>query len=270
MKNFFEKNMIKIAFVSLHLCVLAVFFVQPTWTSACLCIGFYFLRMFGITAGYHRGLSHRSYESGRFVRFIMAWLGCSAMQRGPLWWAAKHRDHHKYSDTGNDPHSPVAHGVWWSHIGWVLSSYEEKKAPSTVRDLAKAWELRFLDRYHWVPGLCLAILCFTLDGWSGVVWGFVVSTVLLYHGTFLVNSVCHIFGRQRFKTGDQSRNNALVAILFTMGEGWHNNHHHRPALARQGVTWWELDFSFYILWLLSKFRLVWNLHKPPPRGRLET
>jgi stearoyl-CoA desaturase (delta-9 desaturase) len=248
-------------FVGLHVLTLAVFFFPVTGLSILLCVLCYFVRMFGITAGYHRGLSHLSYQSTRWLRFTLAWLGCSAMQKGPLWWAACHRDHHRYSDTEHDPHSPRAHGVWWSHVGWVLAKSERVNF-ANVPDLAKWPELRLLDRLHWVPGLCLLGICYLLDGLSGMLWGFVISTVLLYHGTFLVNSVCHIFGRRRFPTGDDSRNNALVAVL-TLGEGWHNNHHHRPALARQGIRWWEIDVSFYLLWFLSLFGLVWDLHKPP-------
>jgi len=234
-----------------------------------MCLGFYVLRMFGITAGYHRYFSHRSYKTSRLFQFVLAWLGCSATQKGPLWWASKHRSHHKYSDTEDDPHSPVRHGVFWSHVGWVLSQPANSADLSQVKDLSKYPEIRLLERFHWLPPLSLAVLCYLLDGMSGVVWGFVVSTVLLYHGTFLVNSVCHIFGKRRYRTSDESRNNFVVALL-TLGEGWHNNHHHYQSSANQGFRWWEVDVSYYVLRALSLFHIVWDLRKPPAKKLIPT
>ncbi len=260
--------------MGLHALVFTVLLVPfPTWVSLLLCIGFYCIRMFGLTAGYHRGLAHKSYETSRWFQFCIDWWGCAAMQKGPLWWAEQHRRHHRYSDQEGDPHSPVVsttsffaklRGFFWAQMGWVLADKNDKNL-SRVQDLAKFPELRMLNRFHWMPGLCLIPICYAIDGWSGVVYGFVVSTVVLYHGTFSVNSFCHIFGTRRFNTKDQSRNNWWVAI-FTLGEGWHNNHHHQQRSARQGFMWWEYDISYYVLWLLSKLGLVWNLHQP----RLET
>ena len=225
--------------------------------------------MFGITAGYHRYFSHRAYKTSRWFQFVLAWLGCSATQKGPLWWAANHRSHHKHSDTEQDPHSPVRHGVIWSHIGWIIFQPQDATDMHQVRDLSKYRELRLLEVFHWLPPLCLIGLCYLLDGWTGVVWGFIVSTVLLYHGTFLVNSACHIFGKRRFKTSDESKNNALVAIL-TLGEGWHNNHHHYQSSANQGFFWWEVDISYYILRVLKTAGLVWDLRKPPAKKLVPT
>jgi stearoyl-CoA desaturase (delta-9 desaturase) len=219
-------------FVSLHLACLAVFFVEPTPLALLLCGVLYVVRMVGITAGYHRYFAHRSYKTSRPFQFVLACLGCSALQKGPLWWAAHHREHHRHSDTPEDPHSPRVRSFWWSHIGWVLAGdYDETHWPA-VRDWNRYPELRWLNRNHWVPGLILALLCFVLGGWSGLVWGFIVGTVLLYHAVFAVNSLCHLFGRRRYATADDSRNNWLVAFL-TLGEGWHNNHHHYQSSANQ-------------------------------------
>jgi stearoyl-CoA desaturase (Delta-9 desaturase) len=258
--SFLSRHSNKSLFVALHIFAAAAFFFPLTTAALTLCIVLYFVRMFGITAGYHRLLSHRAYKAKRWVQFMIAALGCAAMQKGPLWWARQHRDHHKYSDTPEDPHSPRAHGVWHSHVGWVLG--KEHDARSHVRDLEKLWELRLLERLHLLPGILIALLCLFIGGWSGVFWGFFLGTVALYHGTFLVNSVCHLWGGRRFETSDDSRNNAVVAIL-TLGEGWHNNHHHYQSAARQGYAWWEIDVSFYILWMLSLFGLVWDLRKTP-------
>ena len=250
-------------FLALHFAVILVLFVPITWPAIAMCVGFYYLRMFGISAGFHRYFAHRSYRTSRPFQFMIAALGCSALQKGPLWWAANHRLHHKHSDQEDDPHSPVRHGLWWSHIGWVLSTKNTGETNlSEIHDFSRYWELRLLDRFHWVPGFMLAGLCYLIDGWSGVVWGFIVSTVLLYHGTFLVNSVCHILGRRRFATTDESRNNWWVALL-TLGEGWHNNHHYYMSSVRQGFRWWEVDMSFYVLKLLSFPRVVWALRGVP-------
>jgi stearoyl-CoA desaturase (delta-9 desaturase) len=188
------------------------------------------------------------------------------LQKGPLWWAAHHRHHHKYSDTPDDPHSPRANTFWWSHIGWILSKDSEQTCVKAVGDLARFPELCWLNRYHWIPGILMGAFCFLIGGWSGLVVGFFVSTVLLYHGVFAVNSLCHIFGRRRFATKDDSRNNWFVALI-TLGEGWHNNHHYYQSSANQGFFWWELDISYYIIKLFEKVGLVWHVRKPP-RERL--
>jgi len=258
----FLRNSNKFHFVFIHLAAIGVFFVPMTALSVSLCIGLYLVRMFGITAGYHRYFAHRAYKTGRVFQFVLAWLGCMAMQKGPLWWAANHRKHHKYSDKEEDPHSPVRHGIFWSHMGWVLAGGNAGGHVDDINDFSRYPELRLLEKQHWIPGLVMLIGCVLADGLSGLFWGFFLSTVLLYHGTFLVNSVCHVFGSRRYKTGDDSRNNAIVAVL-TLGEGWHNNHHHYMSSANQGFKWWEVDLSFYALWTLKKFGIVWGLRKPP-------
>lgn len=256
-------NIVKKApFVSFHLALIFLFFVDPTPTSILLCVSLYVIRMFGITAGYHRYFAHRAYKTSRFFQFVLAWIGCCSVQRGPLWWAGHHRVHHKHSDTENDVHSPITQGVWWSHVGWILSPADDVAGADQCPDFKKYWELRLLEEFHAVPGLLLAGFCYWLDGWSGLVWGFLLSTILLYHGTFLVNSVCHIFGTRRYNTTDQSKNNFWVALV-TLGEGWHNNHHHYMSSANQGFKWWEIDMSYYTLKFLSLFGIVWGLRKPP-------
>ncbi len=223
--------------------------------------------MFGITAAYHRYFAHRSYRTSRTFQFLLACLGCSALQRGPLWWVAHHRHHHRHSDTPEDPHSPRARNLWWSHVGWVLARQRDQAEWPRPDDWMRYPELRWLDRCHWAPGLLMAGLCWLLAGWPGVVWGFLVSTVLCYHATFAVNSICHVLGRRRYATADQSRNNLVVALL-TLGEGWHNNHHHYQSSANQGFFWWEIDVSYYLIRLLGCLGLVWDIRTAPRRRKL--
>jgi stearoyl-CoA desaturase (delta-9 desaturase) len=248
-------------FLLLHVSPLAILWAGTDVRALVLCGVVYLLQMVGITTGYHRYFSHRSYRTSRAFQFVMAWLGCSAAQKGPLWWAAQHRHHHRTSDTSADRHSPVAHGFWWSHVGWILAP-DDGTARGAVPDLNRYPELRWLDRHYWLPPLALAALCFLLGGWSGLVWGSLVSTVLCYHATFTVNSLCHLFGRRRYQTGDASRNNLLVALL-TLGEGWHNNHHHYQSSANQGFRWWEIDVSYYLIRLLACVGLLWGVRKAP-------
>jgi stearoyl-CoA desaturase (delta-9 desaturase) len=253
-----------IPFLLMHLACLLVFLpdIHATPAAIALCVGLYVIRMFGITAGYHRYFSHRAYKTSRFFQFVMAWLGCSAMQKGPLWWSSHHRHHHLHSDQEEDVHSPHVETLWWSHIGWVLSKDYVHTDWKAIRDFSKYPELRWLDRNHWVPGLTLAVLCYLVAGWSGVVWGFFVSTVITYHATFCINSFCHIIGNVRYKTTDKSKNSALMALI-TLGEGWHNNHHYYQSSANQGFFWWEFDVSYYMLRTLSLFGLVWDLRAVP-------
>jgi stearoyl-CoA desaturase (delta-9 desaturase) len=249
-------------FLLIHIGCLAVFLTGVNALMLTLCGVCYLVQMVGITAGFHRYFSHRTYKTSRAFQFLLAWLGCSAAQRGPLWWAAHHRHHHRTSDTAEDLHSPVSRGLWQSHIGWVLSRESDRIDEQTVKDLDRYPELRWLDRYYWVPPLMLAGLCFVIGGWGGLVWGFFVSNVLSHHATFMVNSVCHIWGWRPYATADASRNNLLVALL-TLGEGWHNNHHHYQSSANQGFRWWQIDVSYYLIRLLACVGLVWGVRKPP-------
>jgi stearoyl-CoA desaturase (delta-9 desaturase) len=252
----------ELPFIAIHMATMSVLFCPVDRWALMLCLGTYLIRMFGITAGYHRYFAHRSFKTSRVFQFILAWLGCSALQKGPLWWVAHHREHHQHSDTDRDVHSPHAHSFWWSHVGWIMAWESKATDVKKVPDLNRFAELRWLDRCHWLPGLVLAGVFWLLHGWPGLVWGFVVSTVVLYHATFAINSVAHLLGSQRYVTKDQSRNNLVLALL-TLGEGWHNNHHHYPGSANQGFFWWEIDITYYLLKLLAAFGLVWNLRRPP-------
>jgi stearoyl-CoA desaturase (Delta-9 desaturase) len=258
-----KKNLAKLApFILMHLTCVAVLFVGVGIPAALLCVGLYAVRMFALTAGYHRYFSHRAFKTSRVVQFLLALLGTMAVQKGPLWWAAHHRRHHKFSDQEGDVHSPVQEGFWWSHVGWIISAKSDPTDWDAIKDFARYQELRWLNKYHLLPPIALAVLLFLLGGWQWLIWGFFVSTVILYHGTFSVNSLSHLWGTRRFATTDQSRNNFLIA-LWTGGEGWHNNHHHYMASVKQGFFWWEVDFSYYVLKMMSWIRLVSDLRVPP-------
>lgn len=250
-------------FAAIHLACLAVFFVEFRWAWVALALALYAVGMFFVTAGYHRYFSHRSYKTSRVFQFILAFMAMTSAQKGVLWWAAHHRHHHRFSDTEEDLHSPLKFGFWWSHVGWILSDKYNATEVDLIRDFYKYPELRWLNKYHLVPPVALAVTLFLLGGWGALVWGFFVRTVMLWHGSFTVNSLAHVFGRRRYPTTDTSRNSLLLALL-TLGEGWHNNHHHYMAAARQGFFWWEIDVTYYGLKILSWFRIVWDLRDVPP------
>jgi stearoyl-CoA desaturase (Delta-9 desaturase) len=250
-------------FVLLHVACFAAIWTGVTWQAAAIGIALYWLRMFAIGAGYHRYFSHRSYSTSRVFQFLLAFLSQTTAQKSVLWWAAKHRHHHLHSDTEHDVHSPRRRGFVYAHLGWIFSSRHDKADLSTVSDLVRYPELRWLDRFELSPALILASLTFLVAGWPGLVVGFCWSTVAVYHGTFCINSLAHVHGSKRYVTGDDSRNNWFLALL-TMGEGWHNNHHAYQASARQGFRWWEIDATYYCLRLLSSAGIVWDLKTPPP------
>jgi stearoyl-CoA desaturase (delta-9 desaturase) len=227
-----------------------------------LCLACYLINMVGITVGFHRYFSHRSYKTSRRFQLVLACLGCTALQHGPLWWTARHRHHHRYSDTPADVHSPIEGGWWWSHVGWLFGPEIIEGGPAAVADLSRFPELRWLDRHHWLPAVLLAVLCFLTGGWSGLIVGFFFGNVLSHHATFLVNSACHLWGHRRYPTSDASRNNALVALL-TLGEGWHNNHHHYQSSANQGFFWWEIDLGYCLIRAFAVLGLVWDVRRPP-------
>lgn len=267
-------------FILLHLSCLFVILVGFSWTAFWVALGFFWLRMFAITGFYHRYFAHKSFKTSRAAQFIFAVLGCSSAQRGPLWWAAHHRDHHRYSDTEKDLHSPVQRGFWWSHMGWFTCEASFRTKYDRIKDFAKFPELRWLNRYDTLIPILAGVALFLLGvglnavwpdlGTSGsqmLVWGFCVSTVVLFHATFTINSLGHVFGSRRYETRDESRNNFFLALL-TLGEGWHNNHHRWPSASRQGFFWWEVDITYYILKLMSWCGLVWEL-KPVPTRLLE-
>ena len=239
-----------IPFVLLHAGCVAVLFVPFHWSWVGFMLAMYALRMFGITAGYHRYFSHRSYKLARGWQFLMAFLAETSGQKGVLWWSAHHRVHHRHADQDPDIHSPLKRGFWWAHVGWVLSNQYDKYDPALIQDFGKYPELRWLDKHYMVPPVTLAALLLLSGGLGALVWGFVVSTVLLFHGTFTINSVAHWWGSRRFDTADDSRNNFALAII-TLGEGWHNNHHKFMYACQQGIRWWELDLTYYALKMLN-------------------
>jgi stearoyl-CoA desaturase (delta-9 desaturase) len=251
-----------IPFVLVHLTCFAAIWTGVSWTAVAIGVVLYWLRIFAIGAGYHRYFSHRAYATSRPFQLALAVLAQSTAQKSVLWWAAKHRHHHLHSDTEADVHSPRHKGFIYSHVGWVFSRRHDLTDLVKIEDFARYPELMWLHRYELVPAIALALICLAIGGWSGLVVGFFWSTVLTYHATFCINSLAHVRGRKRYVTGDDSRNNWLLAF-FTMGEGWHNNHHAYQSSVRQGFRWWEVDPTFYILKALSWARLVWNLKTPP-------
>jgi stearoyl-CoA desaturase (delta-9 desaturase) len=251
-------------FVLVHLGCIAAIWSGVTGEALALCVTLYWLRIFAIGAGYHRYFSHRSYSTSRIFQFLLAFLAQSSAQKSILWWASKHRHHHLHSDTERDVHSPNHKGFIYSHLGWIFSRKHDKADLVKVVDLARYPELMWLHKHEFLPPLALAILCFVVAGWAGLVVGFLWSTVLVYHATFCINSLAHVRGNKRYVTGDDSRNNWLLAF-FTMGEGWHNNHHAFQSSARQGFRWWEIDATYYILRALSWLGMVWDLKTPPER-----
>ena len=250
-----------IPFIIVHLTCFAAIWTGVTVEAVGIGVGLYWLRIFAIGAGYHRYFSHRAYETSRIFQFVLAALAQSTSQKSVLWWAANHRDHHLHSDTELDVHSPRRMGFIYSHVGWIFSRGQDSMNVNRIADFAKYPELMWLHRYEQVPAFVLAVLCFAVAGWPGLIVGFFWSTVAVYHGTFCINSLAHLVGKRRYITGDDSRNNWLLAVI-TMGEGWHNNHHAYQSSARQGFRWWEYDPTFYLLTLLERLGLVWNLKRP--------
>lgn len=266
-------------FVAMHLACIGVIWVGVSPIALIVAATLYVVRMFALTAFYHRYFSHRTFQTSRAVQFLFALIGASCVQRGPLWWAAHHRHHHRVTDTPDDPHSPRAHGFLWSHIGWFLTPRNFRTDLARVPDLAKFPELRWLDRFDIAIPVLLAVALYGLGvllhhvapqlgttGGQMLIWGFFVSTIVLFHVTVTINSLAHRFGSRRYDTKDDSRNNLWLALL-TFGEGWHNNHHFYPGSSRQGFRWWEVDLTWYGLKLMSALGLVRRL-KPVPAWAL--
>lgn len=262
-------------FVALHLACLGVLWVGVSPVALVVAGAMYAVRMFALTGFYHRYFSHKTFRTSRAVQFVFAAIGAACVQRGPLWWASHHRNHHRHADTARDSHSPNVHGFLWSHMGWFLTPRAFRADLERVPDLAKYPELRWLDRYDIAVPALLAVALYFLgvvlqhvaphwhtSGGQMLVWGFFISTVVLFHATVTINSLAHRFGSRRFATRDDSRNNVWLALL-TFGEGWHNNHHFFPGSARQGFRWWEVDLTWYGLKLMALLGLVHDL-KPVP------
>jgi stearoyl-CoA desaturase (delta-9 desaturase) len=252
----------KALFIAMHVACFAAIWTGVTASAVALAITLYVVRMFGVTAGYHRYFSHRTFKTSRVMQFLLAFLAQTTAQKGTLWWAAHHRHHHRHSDTENDVHSPLHGGFWHSHLGWIFEPRWDKTNFDAVPDLTAYPELVWLNKYEHVPTVALMALCFWIESWTGLVVGFVWSTVATWHGTFMINSLAHVSGKQRYVTGDDSRNNWWLAII-TLGEGWHNNHHAYQRSTRQGFRWYEFDPTFYVLRAMSWAGLVWDLGAPP-------
>ncbi|ENX07404.1 acyl-CoA desaturase [Acinetobacter courvalinii] len=263
-------------FILLHLACFAVFWVGISWFAVIFMLTFYLVRMFAITAFFHRYLSHKTFQTSRPVQFIFLLIGTMSAQRGPLWWAAHHRYHHRFTDTAQDPHSST-HGFWYSHIGWFLNEQNVSTRKDAIKDWLKFPEIVWLDRFSLPVVLITAFIIYLLGEWLAVshpsfgtsgpqllVWGFVISTVLLIHATLCINSLAHLYGSRDFDTPDNSRNNLFLSIL-TLGEGWHNNHHYYAGSARQGFFWWQIDMTYYGLKLMSWCGLVWGIKPVPPK-----
>ena len=269
-----------VPFIILHLGCLAVFWTGWSWVAVGTAVFLYFARMFAVTGVLHRYFSHKTYTTSRAGQFFLALWAGTAVQRGPLWWAFHHRHHHQHSDGADDAHSPHVHGFWWSHVGWITSRRNFPTDYSKVRDLARFPELVFLNRFDvlvpvafafavWGLGWLLEVYAPGLgtSKWQMLVWGFFVSTTLLFHGTSCINSLAHIMGSRRFETDDESRN-SFILTLITLGEGWHNNHHRFQSATRNGFYWWEIDPTYWGLKLLSFTGLIRGL-KPVPESVLE-
>ncbi|MEL7146843.1 MAG: acyl-CoA desaturase [Bacteroidota bacterium] len=267
----------EISFLTVHLLPLAAIFTGATLFDWIVCISLYFIRMFWITGGYHRYFAHRAYNTSRWFQFVIAFMAQTSAQKGALWWAGHHRVHHRTSDTLEDPHSMKHYGFWYSHVGWIVGPDYKETDYKIIQDYSKYPELVWLNKYYLVPPFILAITVmalggivnggsimtmFTSAGFSTLFIGFFLSTVVLYHGTFSINSIMHKFGKQRYESGDESKNSLWLALL-TLGEGWHNNHHYYQVSARQGFFWWEIDITFYILKVFSWLGLVWDLKGVP-------
>ena len=220
--------------------------------------------MFGLAVGYHRYFAHRTFRTSRVGQFLLALLATTAAQKGPLWWAGHHRNHHRHSDTELDVHSPSQRGFWWAHVGWIFCQKYDATDFDVIKDFAKYPELRWLDKYALLPPVVLAVGLWLSFSWVGLFWGFFFSTVVLWHGSFTVNSLMHVWGSRRYLTPDTSRNNWPL-VFVTLGENWHNNHHHYQASASQGFFWWEIDFGYYGIKVLSWLGLVWDVRTPPKR-----
>ncbi|MCM8527134.1 MAG: acyl-CoA desaturase [Lentisphaeraceae bacterium] len=263
-------------FFLMHLTPLLIYFCGFSWTALTVCLLSYLIRMFAITAFYHRYFSHKTFKTSRVVHAIFAFLGSSTTQRGPLWWASHHRRHHSRSDEEDDVHSPVTKSFWFSHMGWFLTKKHFPTEKKHVQDWLKYPELVFINRFDFFAPLVYSLLLYGLGvltnflfpqlGTSGLqflVWGFFVSTILLYHATFTINSLAHRWGSKRFDTKDDSRNNRFLAVL-TLGEGWHNNHHYFPTTAKQGFYKGEWDPTFRIIKLMEKIGLVHSIKEKIP------
>ncbi len=261
------KTVTQVVFWIVQASALLVFAVPASAGLVALWAVSHFLRAIGLTLAFHRYFAHRAFKMNRITQFAWAFIGTAAMQKGPLWWAGHHVNHHKYADREGDPHSPMVSGLYYAHIGWFLNDTKHDRLETTnpvVRDFSKFPELRFLDTYFFIPPTLLALALYLTGGFPWLVWGFCLPTVTLAHATFAINTVNHLFGSRRFETIDESRNNPVTAF-FAVGEGWHNNHHRYQRAARNGFYWWEFDPTWYVIRAMQALGLAWDVQPVPER-----
>jgi len=246
---------------------LLVFAVPFRWAFLALWAVSHFTRAIGLTLIFHRYFAHRAFKMNRVARFVWAFIGTAAMQKGPLWWAGHHVNHHKFADRDGDPHSPMVSGVYYAHIGWFLHDTKYDKVEATnpvIRDFSKVPEIAWLEKWFFVPPAALALGLYFFGGMPSLVYGFCLPTMTLAHATFAINTVNHMFGSRRFETLDESRNNVLTAV-FAAGEGWHNNHHRFQRAARNGFYWYEVDVTWYVIRAMAAVGLIWDIQPVPQR-----
>jgi stearoyl-CoA desaturase (delta-9 desaturase) len=256
-----------VVFWTVQASALLAFFVPLSWPLAALWAASHFVRAIGLTLAFHRYFAHRAFQMSRAARVFWTLVGTAAMQKGPLWWAGHHVNHHRFADRDGDPHSPAVSGFYYAHIGWFLNDARHDRIESgnaVMRDFGGVPEIAWLDRYYFAPPLALAAAMYLAGGFEWLVWGFCVPTVTLAHATFAINTVNHLFGSRRFDTMDDSRNNAVTAV-FAVGEGWHNNHHRYQRAARNGFFWWEFDPTWYVIRAMAAVGLAWDVQVVPVR-----
>jgi len=244
--------------VLFHIGAIAALFMF-SWRNLLISMALYWITVgWGISLGYHRLHTHRSYKVPLWMEYFFAVCGALTLEAGPIFWVATHRIHHQKSDHAGDPHSPHD-GAWWSHIGWILfgeTNHNNTRLMSKYApDLAKHKFYIWLNNWHWVPMVALGGILLAIGGWSLMFWGIFLRVTLGLHATWLVNSATHMWGSRRFSTKDDSRNSWWVALL-TFGEGWHNNHHAHPTSARHGLAWYEFDISWITLTMLKAFGIA--------------
>lgn len=249
-------NLLPMALV--HVGAIAIFWTGSHWYEWALLPTVIYFRGIFQSVGYHRYFSHRSFKTTRPLQFLMGFFCCANLQQGPLWWAIYHRHHHKHSDDEGDPHSPFHGGFWWAYCGWLFVPLEPDWR--AVNDLRRYPELVWLERFWQVPGVLVAALFWCIGGWSMVAVDFCLSAVIVFHLTFVVNTIGHLIGSRRYDTPDSSRNSFLLACL-TQGDGWHNNHHQHQHAAQAGIKWYEVDGAFRLIVLMEKLGLVWNVRR---------
>ncbi|MCX5663003.1 MAG: fatty acid desaturase [Planctomycetota bacterium] len=242
-------------------CLLAPFFFS--WTAVIAAAVLWFVGgCLGITLGYHRFLTHRSFQTYKPVEYFLAICGTLNWQGGPIHWVGTHRIHHHLSDEPGDPHSPVVDGFTWAHMFWCMTKDDPSNDPrDAAKDLQRDPIMVAIDKYFYVFMVPLAVGLYFLGGWACVIWGVCVRTTLMYHCTWLVNSASHVWGYRNFTTSDASRNNWWVALL-SWGEGWHNNHHAQQRSAAHGMRWWEVDITFAVIRTMEILHLCKRVVRP--------